>query len=455
MAERRKPGARAEAMQVGGYDLSPGLLITFEPGGEGDALAEMANSAGITSVAHAADFVNAADMAQLSGAELTVFSNLGVAVANVDPDQQTSISAMPSSPVPVFAVEPEPIFFAFGDDLPGDFGSYLRGYRDAVDHLYRHAFESAPAGAAATARGMAGAFADSDQVTWGLQATRVETSMLSGRGVKVAILDTGFDLDHPDFRGRSVTAASFIPNQTVHDDNGHGTHCAGIACGPRTPTRGLRYGVAYDAEIFAGKVLTNQGSALGRSTLAGIEWAVRNGCHVISMSLGGLVLAGQGYSIAFEQTARAAMQQGSLLIAAAGNDSRRSQGNIKPVSTPANCPSIMAVAALDRGLRIADFSNAAINPDAAVDIAAPGVEIYSSAPEPAAPIQPPHFRQWAAQYDTLSGTSMATPFVAGVAALLKEAHPNLAAGELWRMLVSRASPLPFPASDVGAGLVQV
>jgi len=83
------------------------------------------------------------------------------------------------------------------------------------------------------------------------------------------------------------------------------------------------------------------------------------------------------------------------------------------------------------------------------------VEIYSSAPEPAAPIQPPNFRQWAAQYDFLSGTSMATPCVAGIAALLKEANPNIAAGALWRTLISRASQLPYPASDVGAGLIQV
>lgn len=437
------------------YDLTPGLLLTFEPGGEKEAVAQIENLAGVQSVARAEDFASAADMQQLGGAELTVFSNLGVAVANVDLDQQMSIASMPSSPVPVHSVEPEPIFFAFGDDLPGDFGSYLRGYRDAVDHLYRSAFETAPASSSTALRTLGGAFADSDQLTWGLQATRVELSLLSGRGVKVAILDTGFDLDHPDFRGRAVTSASFIANQSVDDENGHGTHCVGVACGPRTPTRGLRYGVAYDAEIFVGKVLTNQGAALGRSTLAGIEWAVRNKCDIISMSLGGLVLPGQSHSIAFEQTARAATQQGSLIIAAAGNDSRRSQGVVKPVSTPANCPSIMAVAALDKGLRVSDFSNAAMNPNAAVDIAGPGIEIYSSAPEPAAPIQPPYFRQWAAQYDTLSGTSMATPFVAGIAALLKESNPTLSAGDLWRTLVSRASPLPYPASDVGAGLAQV
>jgi subtilisin family serine protease len=350
------------------------------------------------------------------------------------------------------AIEPEPIFFAF-EGLADDFAPYLRGYRDAIDHLFERAFSS-PA-AHSEASGSAASTKDDDKSTWGLKAIGLGNSSLSGRGVRVAVLDTGFDLDHPDFRGRSVASASFIPDQAVQDENGHGTHCIGTACGPRTPTRGPRYGLAHEAEIFVGKVLTNQGAALGRSTLAGIEWAVRNGCHVISMSLGGLVLPGQTYLQALETTARNALRQNTLIIAAAGNDSRRSQGRRMPVSNPANCPSILAVAAVDSSLKVADFSNSALNPDAAVDIAGPGVRVYSTAPEPAVPPQPPRFRQWPAQYETLDGTSMATPHVAGVAALLREADPEISAGALWRLLVSRASPLPYPASDVGAGMVQL
>jgi subtilisin len=452
---RRQTGSRAEPVQVGGYELQPGVLITFDPESASAATAAITNSTGVKDVAYAADFASAADMNQLRGAGMTVFANLGVAVSDMDPDQQMGVSNLATSDAPIMAVEQEPIFFAFQDDLPGEFGTYLRGYKDAVDHLYRRAFESGQTAAGLGPQTASGNYADSQQTTWGLQACRIDTSTLTGRGVKVAILDTGIDLDHPDFRGRSITHESFIPGQTIHDENGHGTHCIGTACGPRTPIRGPRYGIAHEAEIFAGKVLTNQGSALGRSTLAGIEWAVRHGCHIISMSLGGLVLPGQAYSTAFEATARAAMQQGALIIAACGNDSRRSQGVVRPVSNPANCPSIMAVAALDRSMRVADFSNDAINPDAMVDIAAPGVEIYSSAPEPGAPPQPPYFRQWAAQYDTISGTSMATPHVAGIAALLKEANPNFAAGDLWRLLVSRATPLSYPAKDAGAGLAQV
>jgi subtilisin len=449
MAEKRT----RQPAEAAPYDMKPGVLITFDADGVKETVAALSDKAGVKNVAYAADFESAADMGQLGSAGVTVFANLGVAVANLDPDQEMGIASLPGAPGPIAAIEPEPIFFAF-DGAAEALETYLRGYRDAVDHIYDQAFGSLAAAAAPGTPSAGGAFTDDDLATWGINATKVAGSSLSGRGVRVAVLDTGFDLDHPDFRGRSVTAASFIPGQLVQDDNGHGTHCIGTACGPRAPTRGRRYGIAYEAEIFAGKVLTNQGSALGRSTLAGIEWAVRNRCHIVSMSLGGLVLPGQTYLQAFENTARQAMAQNTLIIAAAGNDSRRSQGARVPVSSPANCPSIMAVAAVDRTLRVADFSNAAINPDAAIDIAGPGVAVYSSAPEPAAPPQPPRYRHWAAQYEVLNGTSMATPHVAGIAALLKEANPTLSSGALWRLLVSRARTLQFPASDVGAGLVQ-
>jgi subtilisin family serine protease len=283
---------------------------------------------------------------------------------------------------------------------------------------------------------------DESQATWGLQAIKALESCHSGRGIRVAVLDTGMDLEHADFLPRSIVSESFIDGEEVQDGHGHGTHCIGTACGPLSPAELPRYGVAHEAEIYAGKVLSNRGSGADRGILAGIEWAVTNGCRVVSMSLGAATRPGQRHSRVYEQVARRAMAAGTLIVAAAGNESDRPNGEFNPVGHPANCPSIMAVAAVDSQLAVAPFSNRGLNPDGGqVDIAGPGVRVHSSWPMPT-------------RYRTISGTSMATPHVAGVAALLAEANPQATAAELWNLLTQTAARLPLPSNDVGAGLVQ-
>lgn len=451
-ARERTGATRPVSPAAAQATLTPGVLITFPPETATSVVSTLRDRAGVANVAFAADFADSAvDLGQTAGAGMTVFNTLGVAVADIDPDQSASL-AMVAGGEGAAIVEPEPIFFAF-DEPPSDFLAYLAGYRDAVNHLHEKLAGTMGIGPSSAAA-MLHAVQDTPRLTWGLEATRVDQSSATGRGVRLAVLDTGLDLDHPDFRGRVAAARSFIPDQEVQDENGHGTHCAGTACGALSPSRGRRYGIAHEAELYVGKVLSNQGSALGRSTLAGVEWAVGQGCHIISMSLGSRVGPGQGHLQAFERTAREALRRNCLIIAAAGNDSDRSRGKVEPVGSPANCPSILAVAAVDRNMRLANFSNGGINPDGGIDLAGPGVDVYSSAPDPAPPPQPPFFRQWSAQYDTISGTSMATPHVAGIAALVRQANPSATATDLWRLLVSRARTLPYSASDVGHGLVQ-
>ena len=111
-------------------------------------------------------------------------------------------------------------------------------------------------------------------------------SNYSGRGIKVTVLDTGFEVNHPDFAGRNILTQSFVAGEAVQDVHGHGTHCIGTSLGPRIPNPLPRYGIAYGADIFVGKVLSNQGSGGDGDIMAGINWAVQNGCRVISMSLG-------------------------------------------------------------------------------------------------------------------------------------------------------------------------
>ena len=282
---------------------------------------------------------------------------------------------------------------------------------------------------------------DNNNATWGVQAVKALQSSFTGKGINVAVLDTGLNLAHPDFARLTIQSKSFIKNALVEDKNGHGTHCCGVAVGAINKKTNQRYGVASGANLFVGKVLSDKGSGSDSGILAGIEWALLNKCRVISMSLGADVKPGETFSPAYERVARTALQKNCLIVAAAGNESQRQFGLINPVGHPANCPSVMAVAAIDNTFKVADFSCGGINKGGGqVDIAAPGVNILSS---------------WKGKkYHTISGTSMATPFVAGIASLLCEANPGVAAAAIWMMLGQNALRLNLPSSDIGSGLAQ-
>ena len=279
---------------------------------------------------------------------------------------------------------------------------------------------------------------------WGIQAIGATASGYTGKGVRVGIIDTGLDRNHPDFVGRTVVTQSFVRTETAQDVTGHGTHCAGTAVG-RKNSAGTRYGIAGDSELYMAKVFDKNGSAPDRHILDAITWATDQGCRVLSMSLGARVLPNQGIDVYYERAGKYALAHNCVVVAAAGNESARSMGVKAPVDSPANCPSFLAVAAVDQHLAVADFSCAGINPDQDVDIAAPGVNVYST--WPIALVKPP--------YRTISGTSMATPHVAGVLALLWEKHPNFTAAQIVSELRRLAKQLPgLGVSDVGVGLVQ-
>jgi subtilisin family serine protease len=352
-------------------------------------------------------------------------------------------SAAMASPA-IEASEPEQVEYALADGLGGlvrvASAEYLRGYQAAVNQLVDGLLGSTRREQRGVVAEEAVAAVDVSQATWGLHVSRVVESQFSGRGVRVAVLDTGMDLTHPDFIGRNITHQSFIQGESVQDGNGHGTHVIGTACGPLRPQNLPRYGVAYEADIFAGKVLSNQGSGADGGILAGIDWAVQNGCRIISMSLGAPVFSGQRPSAVYETIGRRALEAGTLIIAAAGNESSR-PFFISPVGRPANSRSIFAVAAVDSSRAVASFSNGGINPNGgAVNIAAAGVGVYSSVPMPR-------------RYATLNGTSMATPHVSGIAALHLQANPGLSALDLARLLFRSAQSLRLPRRDVGRGLV--
>ncbi|WP_051215678.1 S8 family peptidase [Granulicoccus phenolivorans] len=393
----------------------------------------------------------------LAGADGVFLNEIGITVlsAAADPDAigkavglSSFAEGIPGDLVGPIA-EPEQYVYALDPDL-----DYVRGFRDAANALADRLLDGQQP--ALTPDAEAGPVLVRPRIpiltpaaTWGLKACKVVRPMLplvtqpyTGRGIRVAVLDTGMDLTHRDFAGRTIRTASFVPNETVDDRNSHGTHCIGTSCGPRTPKDPAvdRYGIAYEAEIWAGKVLSNAGSGQDGWILAGINWAVANGCQVLSMSLGAPVPIGStGYPASYEAAARAALQRGCLIVAAAGNDS---SNGLRPVSRPANCPSILAVAAVGENLQRAPFSNVGMYaPHGSIDIAGPGVGVLSAVP--------------GGGYGTKSGTSMATPHVAGVAALYAQSNPTYRGAALWQALTSRAQALPNqPAAHVGAGLVQ-
>jgi subtilisin len=411
-----------------GSELTGRYLVVLSDDVAGDAVASadaIASLTGVARVASSLDYADGAvDSAQLRSADATLFARLGVAVVSADPS-----AVLTAGDPRILAVEPERVQHALEERAFSL--DYVRGFRDGVSSLYDRL--------AADAAAPAATLADTDEFTWGLIATRASGTSATGAGVGVAILDSGLDLVHPDFAGRTIVSMSFVEGAEVQDGSGHGTYCVGTACGPADPPDGgRRYGVAPEAAIFVGKVLNDRGNGTDSSILAGIDWALANDVRVISMSLGADV---EEVSQAYETVGQRALAAGTLIVAAAGNNANRSVGEPGFVGMPANSPSIMAIAAVDANLQIANFSSRSSSVTGGeVDIAGPGVAVYSSWPMPT-------------RYRSISGTSMSTPHVAGIAALLSQAT-GARGMELWRALVESAQPLGIPAADVGAGLAQ-
>ncbi|MFB8086832.1 S8 family serine peptidase [Streptomyces sp. NPDC055992] len=265
-----------------------------------------------------------------------------------------------------------------------------------------------------------------------------------GKGTKVAVLDTGADAEHPDLKGRITESKNFTDSDTTDDRQGHGTHTLSTVGGSGAASDGKKKGVAPGADLLVGKVLNDSGSGDSSWIIAGMQWAVDQKADVVSMSLGSSAPTDctDPMSLAAEELGRS---KDTLFVVAAGN----SGPSLNTVSSPGCAPSVLTVGAVDRDDSTASFSSRGPAIGAHTlkpEIAAPGVNISAAAAG----------GRGIYAYQSMSGTSMATPHVAGAAAIVKERHPDWTAQQVKAALVSSAkSDIPGDVRETGGGRLDV
>ncbi|MEV1067095.1 S8 family serine peptidase [Streptomyces sp. NPDC050263] len=280
----------------------------------------------------------------------------------------------------------------------------------------------------------------------------------TGHGVKVAVLDTGIDTAHPDLAGRVVAERNFSSATDTGDHFGHGTHVASTIAGSGAASGGSFKGVAPDVDLLNGKVLGDQGDGSYSGILAGMQWAVDQGAKIVNMSLGGTDSAGTD---PLEDAVNdLSAQHGTLFVVAAGNEGKNGDST---VGSPGSADAALTVGAVDDSDALASFSSTgprlgdnAVKPD----ITAPGVHIVAARAAGTAMCQnscvQPGDGPVDDNYTSASGTSMATPHVAGSAALLADAHPDWSGEQFKGALMASARPSTDQgAFQQGAGRIDV
>src|SRR4029453_11645678 len=258
---------------------------------------------------------------------------------------------------------------------------------------------------------------------------------LTGKGVKVAVLDTGIDTTHPDLAGGKVVAsADFAESDSTTAHFGHGTHVASIVAGTGARAAGARKGVAFGASLLNGKVLDDFGFGTDSGIIAGMEWAAKQKARLDTMSLGGFPT--DGTDPMSQAITRLTARYRTLFVVAAGNFGPGQQ----TVENPGVATTALTVGAVDAEDQLADFSSRgprfgdyAMKPD----ITAPGVDIIAARAAGTDLGDP--VNQW---YTRLTGTSMATPHVAGAAAIMAQRWPSWTPARIKAVLMGTAAPNP-------------
>ncbi|MEU3653848.1 S8 family serine peptidase [Streptomyces sp. NPDC032161] len=252
-----------------------------------------------------------------------------------------------------------------------------------------------------------------------------------GKGTKVAVLDTGIDAGHPDVKDRILDSKSFVPGEEVVDKNGHGTHVASTIAGSGAASQGANKGVAPGTGLLVGKVLSDEGFGADSGIIEAMEWAKAEGADVVSMSLGSSI-PDDGTDPMAQAVDSLSADGGPLFVIAAGN-----AYGAGTIGSPGSAEKALTVAAVDKQDRRAPFSSMGplvrsqgLKPD----LSAPGVDINAAASQ--------SVPGTAGMYRSMSGTSMATPHVAGAAAILKQRHPDWSGQRIKDALMSSSKELP-------------
>ncbi|TDL73680.1 peptidase [Rhodococcus qingshengii] len=248
-----------------------------------------------------------------------------------------------------------------------------------------------------------------------------------GSGVKVAVLDTGIDAEHPDIASQLVDAKSFVPNEDARDFHAHGTHVASTVLGTGAASEGKNKGVAPGADLLVGKVLSNEGYGQDSWIIDGMEWAAQN-AKIVNMSIGSNEPS-DGTDPMAQAVNNLTAETGALFVIAAGNT------GAEGINSPGSADSALTVGAVDKSDHLAWFSSkgpqngiSGLKPD----LTAPGVGILAARSQ---------FSDGSGSYRTMDGTSMATPHVAGAAAILSQRHPDWTGAQLKEALMSTTKKL--------------
>ncbi|WP_330278844.1 S8 family serine peptidase [Streptomyces sp. NBC_00056] len=284
-----------------------------------------------------------------------------------------------------------------------------------------------------------------DRSTKQVHAPEAWAAGYDGKGTKVAVLDTGVDAEHPDLVSRVAASKNFTDSTTTDDRVGHGTHTASTVGGSGAASDGRKKGVAPGTSLLIGKVLNDQGYGLDSWIIAGMQWAVDQQADVVSMSLGNPAIGDCTDPMA-QATKQLSQNTHTLFVIAAGN----AGSGTETVSSPGCVPDVLTVGAVDRDDTTASFSSrgpVAVTHTLKPEIAAPGVDISAAGAG----------GRGVYAYRTMSGTSMATPHVAGAAAVVRQAHPDWTAQQIKAALVSsaRTGGKVAGADQTGGGVLDV